>query len=365
MFFKYLFFLKRFDWVLLTAVLLLLILGLVVLYSISLSKGVPDFLNFKKQLVFIFVGLAVFFIFSILDYKWLKSYSLVFYGLAVVLLVGVLFFGQVIRGTKGWFGFSWFNFQPVEFAKLVLIIFLSKYFIRGAREIFNFKNIITSGLFSGILVLLVLLQPDFGSALILFVLWFSVLFLIGIKRSHLLLLLLLMAVLIAGSWFFIFQDYQKARIISFFNPSADPLGRGYNITQAQIAVGSGGWWGRGIGFGPQSQLRFIPESQTDFIFAVLAEELGFAGVLLILGLWSIIFWRVIKLAKKTRDDFSLFLTIGIAIVFLIQVFINIGMTVGVAPVAGISLPFLSYGGSALVMNLAMIGILESIAVRSS
>jgi len=364
MFSKYLFFLKRFDWVLLAAVLLLLILGLAALYSISLSKSTPDFLNFKKQLVFICVGLAVFFIFSILDYKWLKSYSLAFYGLALVLLVGVLFFGQVIRGTKGWFGFSWFNFQPVEFAKLALIIFLSKYFIRGAHEIFRFKHIVVSGLFSGILVILVLFQPDFGSALVLFILWFSMLFLIGIKRSHLFLLLLLIAVLIAGSWFFIFEDYQKARIASFFNPSADPLGRGYNITQAQVAVGSGEFWGRGIGFGPQSQLRFIPESQTDFIFAVLAEELGFLGVLLVLGLWGVVFWRIVKLAKKARDDFSSFLIIGTAIIFLIQVFINIGMTVGVAPVAGISLPFLSYGGSALVMNLAMIGILESVAVRS-
>lgn len=361
---KYFSFLRRFDWVLATSVFLLLVLSLVALYSISLNKATPDFLNFKKQLVFIALGLAVFLVASVVDYKWLKFYSWVFYGLAVALLVAVLIFGNVIRGTKGWFDFSWFNFQPVEFAKLALIIVLSRYFVRGAHELFRFQHVLMSGLLTGVLVVLVLFQPDFGSALVLFFLWLAMLFLIGMKRSHLLLLILIVAILFAGSWFFVFQDYQKERIFGFFDPSRDPLGRGYNITQAQIAVGSGEIFGRGVGFGPQSQLRFIPESQTDFIFAVLAEELGFLGSCLILGLWCIIFWRTVGLAKKTRDNFALFLVAGTAIVFLIQIFINIGMTVGVAPVAGISLPFLSYGGSALIINLAMVGILQSIAARS-
>ncbi len=361
---RYFSFLKRFDWVLATSVFLLLVLSLVALYSISLSKTPPDFLNFNKQLIFIFVGLAAFFVLSILDYKWLSFYSFIIYGAAAVLLIAVLIFGQVIRGTQGWFGFGWFNFQPVEVAKLAMIIFLAKYFSRGAHEIFNFKYIAISGVFSGVLIGLVLLQPDFGSALVLFLLWLAILFLIGIKRSHLILLLVLVAALLAGSWFFVFQDYQKERVMSFFDASRDPLGRGYNIIQAQIAVGSGQMLGRGIGFGPQSQLRFIPESQTDFIFAVLAEELGFLGAALILALWGVIFWRIVRIARRARDDFSLFFAAGAAIVFLIQIFINIGMTVGVAPVTGISLPFLSYGGSALVVNLAMIGILESIAARN-
>ena len=361
---RYFSFLKRFDWVLATSVFLLLVLSLVALYSISLSKAPPDFLNFNKQLIFIFVGLAAFFVLSILDYKWLSFYSFIIYGAAAVLLIAVLIFGQVIRGTQGWFGFGWFNFQPVEVAKLAMIIFLAKYFSRGAHEIFNFKYIAISGVFSGVLIGLVLLQPDFGSALVLFLLWLAILFLIGIKRSHLILLLVLVAALLAGSWFFIFENYQKERVMSFFDASRDPLGRGYNIIQAQIAVGSGQMLGRGIGFGPQSQLRFIPESQTDFIFAVLAEELGFLGAALILALWGVIFWRIVRLARRARDDFSLFFATGAAIVFLIQIFINIGMTVGVAPVTGISLPFLSYGGSALVVNLAMIGILESIAARN-
>lgn len=361
---RYFSFLKRFDWVLATSVFLLLVLSLVALYSISLSKAPPDFLNFNKQLIFIFVGLAAFFVLSILDYKWLSFYSFIIYGAAAVLLIAVLIFGQVIRGTQGWFGFGWFNFQPVEVAKLAMIIFLAKYFSRGAHEIFNFKYIAISGVFSGVLIGLVLLQPDFGSALVLFLLWLAILFLIGIKRSHLILLLVLVAALLAGSWFFIFENYQKERVMSFFDASRDPLGRGYNIIQAQIAVGSGQMLGRGIGFGPQSQLRFIPESQTDFIFAVLAEELGFLGAALILALWGVIFWRIVRIARRARDDFSLFFAAGAAIVFLIQIFINIGMTVGVAPVTGISLPFLSYGGSALVVNLAMIGILESIAARS-
>ncbi len=361
---KYFSFLKRFDWVLAISVFLLLVLSLVALYSISLSKANPDFLNFKKQLIFIAVGLVAFFVMSVLDYKWLKFYSFAIYGLAAALLISVLLFGHTIRGTKGWFGFGTFNFQPVEFAKLALIIFLARYFSRGAHEIFNFKHIAVSGLYTFVLIGLVLLQPDFGSALVLFFLWFGMICLIGIKRSHLALLLALIAALLASSWFFVFQDYQKERILSFFDASRDPLGRGYNITQSEIAVGSGEMFGRGIGFGPQSQLRFIPESQTDFIFAVLAEEMGFLGAVLVLGLWVIIFWRITKIARNARDDFSMFLAIGTAIVFVIQIFINIGMTVGVAPVAGISLPFLSYGGSALVINLAMLGVLESVVARS-
>ncbi len=361
---KYFSFLKRFDWVLVVAVFLLLVLSLVALYSVSLSKTNPDFLNLKKQMIFILVGLVGFFALCAIDYKWLKFYSIPIYGLAAALLLAVLIFGRVIRGTQGWFGFGWFNFQPVEFAKLAMIIFLAKYFSRGAHEIFRFRHIMVSGIFSAILIGLVLLQPDFGSALVLFFLWLLMLFLIGIKRSHLVVLLLLVATFLAGSWLFIFQDYQKERILGFFDPSRDPLGRGYNITQAQIAVGSGQILGRGIGFGPQSQLRFVPENQTDFIFAVLAEELGFLGAALILALWGIIFWRILRIARRARDDFSLFFAAGSAIVFLIQIFINIGMTVGVAPVTGISLPFVSYGGSALVVNLAMVGILESIAARS-
>jgi rod shape determining protein RodA len=355
---------KRFDWILAGAVILLLALSLAALYSISLSKSPPDFLNFKKQLIFIVVGFAVFFFFSLFDYKWLRYYTTILYILTILLLVGVLIFGQEIRGTKGWFDFSFFNFQPVELAKLILIIFLSKYFSRGAHEIFRFKHILVSGIFSGILVGLILLQPDFGSAIILFFLWLGLLFLIGIKKSHFVLLIITILVLFAGAWFFLFKDYQKARIINFFDSGSDPLGRGYNITQAQIAVGSGMFWGRGIGFGPQSQLKFIPENQTDFIFAVIAEELGFFGSFLLLLLWGTIFWRIIKIAKNARDNFGLFLTVGTGIVFLIQIFINIGMTLGVAPVTGISLPFLSYGGSSLVLNMAMVGILESIAARS-
>jgi rod shape determining protein RodA len=195
-------------------------------------------------------------------------------------------------------------------------------------------------------------------------LWFGMLFLIGVKKSHLLIILLIISLLLVGAWFFAFKDYQKARIISFLNPSSDPLGRGYNILQSKIAVGAGGLFGRGLGFGSQSQLKFIPESQTDFIFAVIAEELGFVGIFLVLGIFGIFFWRAIKIAKKVRDDFASFLILGISVLFLIQIFINVGMNIGLVPVAGIGLPFLSYGGSSLVVNLAMVGIIESIAART-
>jgi rod shape determining protein RodA len=350
--------------VLFVAVFLLNVLGLLLIWSTALGKEDFYFLNFKKQLIFLIVGLVLLFIFAIFDYKWFRSYSLIIYFAAIVLLLGVLFFGKTIRGTRGWFSFGFLNFQPVEFAKLALIVFLSRYFIRGGHEIFRFRHILVSGGAAGILFLLVFLQPDFGSALILFFLWLGILLLLGIRRSHLAFIMILIAVLLCSAWFFVFEDYQKARIINFFNPTKDVLGAGYNIKQAQIAVGSGQIWGRGIGYGPQSQLRFVPESQTDFIFAVLAEELGLFGVLIFFSLWGVVFWRLWLISKKTRDDFSLFFVLGVMLLFFIQIFINIGMIAGLMPVTGITLPFLSYGGSALLINLVMIGISESISMRT-
>jgi rod shape determining protein RodA len=364
MFSKYFNFLKQFDWILLVSVFLLVCFSLAALGSIALSKESPDFSFFGKQLIYTAVGFFLLIVLSFLDYRLFKNYALIFYAVVLILLVGVLIFGKTVRGTTGWYSFGSFNFQPVELAKLGLIVFLSRFLSMRAREMDKLKHLFTCGAVSSLPIFLVLLQPDFGSALILFFLWFGMLFLIGVKKSHLLIILLIISLLLVGAWFFAFKDYQKARIISFLNPSSDPLGRGYNILQSKIAVGAGGLFGRGLGFGSQSQLKFIPESQTDFIFAVIAEELGFVGIFLVLGIFGIFFWRAIKIAKKVRDDFASFLILGISVLFLIQIFINVGMNIGLVPVAGIGLPFLSYGGSSLVVNLAMVGIIESIAART-
>ncbi|MFA6537736.1 MAG: FtsW/RodA/SpoVE family cell cycle protein, partial [Patescibacteria group bacterium] len=213
------------------------------------------------------------------------------------------------------------------------------------------------------LVVPVILQPDFGSALVLLGIWFIMLLLTGVKKN-ILATILLVGVLLSGlAWGAFLQDYQKDRIKVFLNPTADPLGSGYNVTQAIIAIGSGNFWGRGLGFGSQSQLKFIPEAQTDFIFAVIAEELGFLGVAMVFALFGVIFWRLMILAKTASDDFGQFLIIGIMAVLLIHLTVNIGMNLGVMPVMGISLPFVSYGGSFLITCFVLMGLAQSVAVR--
>ncbi len=361
---KVIFYFRQFDWILFWAIFLLVFFGLAAIYSITLSKEVPDFLNFRKQVFSFLIGLVLFFTFSLIDYKIYKHYYLVLYGLAVALLGAVLLLGQTIRGTRGWFVLGTFNFEPVELVKIFLVIFLAKYFSDHARELNRLRYLLLGGAATALLVLFVLLEPDLGWALILFILWFGLVLIIGTKRSYLLLILGLIILVIISSWFLILKPYQKNRLSTFVNPLADPLGRGYNMTQAIIAVGSGEILGRGLGFGSQSQLRFLPESQTDFIFAVIAEELGLVGVIFVLSFFLILLYRIWQRTQEIQDDFGLFLALGILILLSSEIFVNIGMNIGLAPITGITLPLVSYGGSSLVTNLIMLGILESIFIRN-
>jgi rod shape determining protein RodA len=209
-----------------------------------------------------------------------------------------------------------------------------------------------------------LAQPDFGSALILFFVWLAMIIMAGFNKKYLAVILLIILVLGAFSWLFYFKPYQKERLLTFLNPSFEPLSQGYNVAQAIIAVGSGGLWGRGIGFGSQSQLKFLPESQNDFIFGVISEELGFLGVILVFLFFGIFFYRLLVNIKKINNDFGIFFILGVMSLIFIEMFINIGMNIGVLPVIGISLPFLSYGGSAMLANLIMVGIVENIIIKS-
>lgn len=345
------------------SVVLLICIGLVALYSIGISFENSEFLNLKRQILSAVIGLILFFVVSSLDYRFLQSGGYVIYGLSAILLLIVLFFGRTVSGTTGWFSIFGFSFQPVEIAKLSLIIVLSWFLSCRPGQIKELKTFLISGLLAGGLFLLVILQPDFGSGLILLLIWFGLLFLAGANKKHLLALILLMILVSVTAWFFFFADYQKGRILTFFNPQADPYGRGYQVRQAVIAVGSGGFLGRGLGFGSQSQLKFIPASQTDFIFAVIAEELGFFGVSLVLLLWGVIFYRLIRAAGRLKDSFSILFIFGASIIFFIQIFINIGMNIGLVPVTGIPLPLLSYGGSFLIVSLLILGLAESMIIR--
>ncbi|MFH1661865.1 MAG: rod shape-determining protein RodA [Candidatus Falkowbacteria bacterium] len=364
MFNKIIIYLKNFDWILFTAVFLLVCFGLIEIYSVALGKGEIDLLNLKKQFFFIIIGLVFLFLFSFLDYHVLRSYCKYIYLFGVLLLVGVLVFGEEIRGTQGWFYIGSFGLQPVEFIKLILILFLARYFSESSIKINPLKHLIIAGTGCFVFIVLVLLQPDFGSALILFLLWMSMVFIVGFNMKYLIVIVLILSIIMSGSWVFLFKDYQKQRVLTFLNPESNPLGQGYNITQAIIAVGSGGVFGRGLGFGSQSQLKFLPEAQTDFIFAVIAEELGFLGGFLALCFFAMFFYRCLKSLKKINNDFGVFFILGAAGLIFIEMFINIGMNIGMLPVVGISLPFVSYGGSAMLSSLIIVGIIESIIVRS-
>lgn len=352
------------DWMIVFSVLVLLFFGMAAIYSVDLSRDAADFTNVKKQLIAIVIAgaIAVFLTFS--NYKFLEHYRSVFYWIAIILLIGVLFFGHTIRGARGWYVINAVSFQPVEFMKAALIVVLSVYFSRRARQYFGWKELWESFAITILPIILTLFQPDFGSAAVLCGIWFLMALFGGMSGKQFFVLLMSGIILFSIAWFFSFAPYQKARIATFINSTSDPLGQGYNVAQSVIAIGAGGWLGRGLGFGTQSQLKFLPESQTDFIFAVIAEELGFIGVVFLLGAFILLFVRIRRLLSFSRDDFTSFLLLGSIAVIFLQTFVNIGMNLGIFPVTGIGLPFVSYGGSSIIFFLFLIGVFESIAVRT-
>jgi len=357
--------LKNFDWILFFAVLFLCAMGLAAIYSVALSQQDTEFFNFKKQLASLVVGIILIFAIAISNYRLLKNYRRLIYLVGLILLVGVLFFGQTIRGTTGWYSLGPINFQPVELAKICLLVLMASYLSERSGVHFRFRHLVSISFLGGIYVILVMLQPDLGSAMILFFLWLALLFFGNVQKKYIVLILLALILFAVIGWSFALQDYQRERVLTFLDPGRDPLGQGYNVTQAVIAVGSGGLFGRGLGFGSQSQLKFLPESQTDFIFAVIAEELGLVGIALMMALFAIIFWRLVKIATRAGDDFSLFLVLGVTVFIFIQIGINIAMNLGWFPVTGITLPFLSYGASSLLIFLMLVGIAESVAAHET
>lgn len=354
---------RSMDWVLFLAVFALILLGLAAIYSVELSKEAVGFVHVKKQFAALALGAVLFLFIVRSNYRLLQNYALLVYVLCCVLLAGVVLFGQTIRGATGWYVVGSFSFQPVEFMKIGLIIALAAYLARRGRRPFDLKTFWQSAAITLIPVGLVLLQPDLGSASILLGVWGFIVLYAGIPWRYVVGLIVAAVLLFTLSWSFLFADYQRARILTFLDPSRDALGEGYNVTQAIIAVGSGGWFGSGLGFGTQSQLKFLPESQTDFIFAVLAEELGFFGAGLLVLAFALIFLRLGRLARAVRDDFTAYLVLGIVSVLFLQFFVNVGMNLGLFPVTGIGLPFVSYGGSSLVVMLVLFAIAQSVASR--
>jgi rod shape determining protein RodA len=269
--------------------------------------------------------------------------------------------GKVTNGAQSWFDFGGFSFQPVDMVKLVLVLVLAKYFSRRHVEIAHIRHILISGFYAFILFMLVLLQPDFGSAIVIFMIWFGMVMVSGISKKHLLAVFCVGLVSGILLWSFVFQDYQKQRILSFIYPLADIHGAGYNAYQSMVAVGSGQLLGKGIGYGTQSKLLFLPEYQTDFIFAAFAEEWGFIGSVILLGLFGILIWRVISNSMRGATNFETLFGLGVAVLFMIHLVVNIGMNVGLLPVTGITVPFMSYGGSHLFAEFLALGMVSGMA----
>jgi rod shape determining protein RodA len=342
------------DWLLFVFLLPILGAGLVTMKSFT-----EDTPFFSHQLMWIAISFIVFFIFSYIDFRFLKRTDiLVFLFLFFSGLLVLLFFiGSTINGAQSWFSFGGFSFQPSDMIKLVVILMLAKYFSRRHVEINDFKHIFISGLYAFIPLLLVFAQPDFGSAAIIFFIWFGMTLISGISKRHLLFVGAVGAVAVAILWIFVFQPYQKARVMDFISPLSNIHGSGYNVYQSTIAVGSGQVFGKGVGFGTQSRLKFLPEYQTDFIFAAFAEEWGFIGVLLLFISLGLVIWRILHIALLGSTNFEILFGVGLAIYFMTHFIINIGMNIGVMPVTGITLPFMSYGGSHLLTEFMGLGIL--------
>ncbi len=348
------YFFRGIDWLLFFSTLMLLGAGL-----FAMNSFVSESYFFDRQLIWISLALVTFFVLSIFDFRFLRrgGVLIAFFLILTAVLVVLLIVGEAVKGSTSWFRFGSVSLQPSDFMKLVLVLVLAKYFSRRHVEIANIRHIVISGLYAIVPLVLILLQKDFGSSVIIFLLWFGMTIVSGISKKHLIIVVTTATLAFGLLWLFAFTSNQKARIISFIQPLADVRGAGYNAFQSTIAVGSGELWGKGVGYGTQSRLEFLPEYETDFIFAAFAEEWGFVGVLVLFTLFGIVIWRILAISFKGDSNFESLYGVGLAIIFVSHFTINVGMNMGLLPVTGLTLPFVSYGGSHLLMEFMGLGIL--------
>lgn len=341
---------------------LLLLVGLVILYGTSVSGG--NMQIFWRQLLFAGIGIVAYLFFAFYDYHNLTKTNRIAYVVTILLLLFVLFFAREIKGSSRWIDLGFFQLQPAELAKLVVVLGLSRWMYLKRGQINSWKSIFTTPLYVGIPAFFIMQQPDLGSSIIVLGVWAGMLLISPMQKKYILGLLLLAVIVSGVGWQVGLQDYQKRRVEVFLNPELDPRGKGYNVRQAIIAVGSGQWFGKGLGQGLQGQLNFLPERQTDFIFASASEEIGFVGCIALLGLYYYLLSRLLYIMKATKDDLAYFIVGGVLFMLFGQILVNIGMNIGVMPVTGIPLPFLSYGGSSLIVTLIALGIVQNIARQS-
>ncbi|MCX5708905.1 MAG: rod shape-determining protein RodA [Candidatus Omnitrophica bacterium] len=353
----------------LIAAILIAVIGIVSIYSsTSRKEGELWETLCQRQMIHVIMGILAFWFFSRFNYRWLWDWTYFIYGVVVCLLFLVFILGIVRLGAQRWLSLVWFNFQPSETAKLITIIFLAKYFsmksigdVRLLASKFGlWRALVLPFIFVGIPMFLIIEQPDLGSGAIVFLIFFIMLYLSNVKLRYIIIFLAILGFLIPLGWNFL-RDYQKDRIMVFLNPDIDPLGAGYTVIQSKIAIGSGGFFGKGRLSGTQSQLKFLPESHTDFIFATFTEERGFAGAIILLGLYFFIIQQGMRIAERTSDHYGKLLALGITLQLGMQAGVNIAMNMGMAPVVGLPLPLMSYGGSSVIVTFIALGILANVS----
>ena len=353
---------KLYDYWLTASALILAVVGIVLIRSATLLDTGTS-VDVIKQSVFMGMGVVMLVIAPKLNYRWLGSLAWIGYGASVLMLLGVLYAGVAIGGSQRWFLIGPFSLQPSEFAKIALIVVLAHYFSAGPHRVEDIRYFFGSMVITAVPAFLVFREPDLGTTLMFLGIWGAMVFMAGVPFRYLfgVALGLLSAVFLQ---LIRIKQYMWERITTFLDPSADPFGAGYNVLQAQISVGAGELWGRGLFQGTQTQLEYLRVQHKDFVFAVLAEELGFVGSALVLGLFAVLLIRATLIATSSRDHFGQNIAVGVTTLIFLQTFVNVGMIIGLLPVTGIPLPFLSYGGSALIATFIGIALLQSIAVHS-
>jgi len=351
---------KNIDWILIILLLFNSLLGVVIIYSCS--HNLPgDF--YLKQIIWVVLSLIFLFLFLSVDYKVITSYSLYFYFVFLIILGGVFYFGRLVAGTRSWIKFPFFQVQPSELIKVVIILLLAHVF-SGYREKYlsKKKGLLCAAIISAP-VFLVILQPDLGTALSYVPILIAALILGGLNKKTIIYLLIVAIILCLVGWNFGLKEYQRKRITTLIFPQEDPLGAGYHILQSKIALGSGGFLGKGYKRGSQSQLKFLPARHTDFIFSVVGEEFGFMGVILVFLSYYLFLLKLFRSVEKSRDRAGVYIVFMVAIMISFQFFINVMMTIGLFPIAGIPLPLLSYGGSSLLTNYLAVSLVLNVKMR--
>jgi len=358
---------ENFDWSIIWVLLGIISIGLLSIYSALYPQiqAHPTNNLFLKQIVSLGIGFAVLCCSLFIDYQRLKLASPWIYGFVVLLLAAVLIMGKEVNGSKRWLEIAGFQFQPSEFMKVVIVIQLASYFT-SSQEVSSypsFKRLILPMGFIIVPVLLTLAEPDLGTAISIMAISVTIVFFVGVRWKYLAVLCLGVMPLILPVWEHVLKPYQKRRILILLSPDIDPLGAGYHIRQSKIAIGSGMLWGKGFLQGTQNKLHFLPEKHTDFIFSVWAEEWGFVGCAVLLVLFSVLIFLTLRVARRSKDRYGSLIVIGMSALILWQAIINIGMVIGVLPVVGITLPFVSYGGSSLITLCLAIGMIENVSMR--